>query len=154
MRLTLYYIILIVFFSCNSNVVFEEYKTLNNNQWHTDSIITFNYPSIDTTLDYKIILKIRHDVNYKYRNLFLFTETKNTKDTLEIYLCDKKGKWHGKGVSNIREVNIDITGINDKSIIKSKQLKIEQAMRYGKKEKILNLNHINHIGITILKNHE
>ena len=57
-------------------------------------------------------------------------------------------------MSNIREVNIDITGINDKSIIKSKQLKIEQAMRYGKKEKILNLNHINHIGITILKNHE
>ncbi len=154
MKLIFYIIILISILSCNSNVVFEKYTKFNNNQWHTDSIVVFNYGDLDTSLDYKIYLNIRHDIDYKYRNLFLFTETKYTRDTIEIHLCDKQGKWYGKGMSNIREVKLDITEINNKSIFRSPQLKIEQAMRYGKGEKIIFLKHINHIGITILKQHE
>ena len=49
------------------------------------------------------MLKVRETTDYEYQNLFLFSHTEETKDTIEIVLSDKKGKWKGKGVGDIRE---------------------------------------------------
>ena len=65
-------------------------------------------------------------------------------------LADKRGKWYGKGVGDIREVSVIIERIkfNNKKEIK---YVLEQAMRYGKKEKIIRLQNLNSIGLRIIK---
>ena len=65
-------------------------------------------------------------------------------------LADKGGKWYGKGFGDIREVSVIIERLkfNNKKEIK---YVLEQAMRYGKKEKIIRLQNVNSIGLRIIK---
>ena len=88
--------------SCKKDMVFEEYKKIENNNWSADSIIRFKYLIEDTLSRHEITLKIRHTVDYKYRNLYLFLGNENNKDTLEIILAEKSGKWKGRGIGEFR----------------------------------------------------
>lgn len=143
--------VLFGFLSCSSDkVVFQNYKAFNKNQWHADSLVKFNFLNADTLNQHEIELKIRHTVDYEYRNLFLFYQNETKTDTLEVLLADKRGKWYGKGIGDIREVSVIIERLkfNNKKEIK---YVLEQAMRYGKKEKIIRLQNLNSIGLRIIK---
>ena len=142
---------LLSFSSCSSDkVVFQNYKAFNKNQWYADSVVKFSFLNTDTINQHEIELKIRHTVDYEYRNLFLFYQNEIKIDTIEVLLADKRGKWYGKGVGDIREVSviIDRLKFNNKKEIK---YVLEQAMRYGKKEKISRLQNLNSIGLRIIK---
>tara|TARA_B100001250_G_scaffold413760_1_gene448974 strand:- start:1741 stop:2211 length:471 start_codon:yes stop_codon:yes gene_type:complete len=142
----------IVFFSCNK-ITHEEYYSFPQSGWFSDSIVTFQYCVLDTIKTYDISLKIRHAVDYEFQNLFVFLES-TKKDTIEIILANKKGKWLGKGLSNLRELEhvLEI----DRRFLRSGEhsLKVEQAMRYGGAERIENLKHILDIGLIISENNE
>ena len=143
--------VLLSFLSCSSDkVVFQNYKAFNKNQWHVDSVIKFSFLNTDTLSQHEIELKIRHTVDYEYRNLFLFYQDEIKTDTLEVLLADKRGKWYGKGIGDIREVSVIVERqkFNNKKEIK---YVLEQAMRYGKKEKIIRLQNLNSIGLRIIK---
>ena len=62
----------------------------------------------DTSLTYDLYAMIRHTTNYRFQNLFLFTEIQSKKDTLEIILSEKNGKWRGKGFGDVKELKIKI----------------------------------------------
>mgnify|MGYP001502121958 CR=1 FL=1 len=152
MRNIFFVLITFSLFSCDGNY-YEEYQSFNDGGWHTDSILDFNYTVSDTIASYDLILSVRHSVDYEYQNLFLFLDSEK-KDTVEIMLADKAGKWHGRGVSDIREIKHTI---KEKKRFSSKGvyfLKIEQAMRYGEKSKIQSLANIIDIGLIISKNNE
>ena len=137
--------------SCNSDkVVFQNYKVFNKNQWHADSVVKFSFLNTDSLSQHEIELKIRHTVDYEYRNLFLFYQNDIKTDTLEVLLADKRGKWYVKGIGDIREVSVIVERqkFNNKKEIK---YVLEQAMRYGKKEKIIRLHNLNSIGLRIIK---
>ena len=143
--------VLLSFLSCSSDkVVFQNYKAFNKNQWHGDSVVKFSFLNTDTLSQHEIELKIRHTVDYEYRNLFLFYQNEIKTDTLEVLLADKRGKWYGKGIGDIREVSVIVERqkFNNKKEIK---YVLEQAMRYGKKEKIIRLQNLNSIGLRIIK---
>ena len=76
------------------------------------------------------------------------------KDTIEIMLASKNGKWLGSGISDVREVEY----VFDKNRIFSKKgeykIRVEQAMRYGPKDKIENLEHILDIGLIVSEHHD
>ena len=38
-----------MFISCNNNIVFEDYKTFENQTWNADSSVIFSYSVSDTT---------------------------------------------------------------------------------------------------------
>ena len=40
---------IVMFISCDSSIVFEEYKSFDNQKWNTDSLAFFNYVISDTT---------------------------------------------------------------------------------------------------------
>ena len=143
--------IIIMFISCDNNTVFEEYKSFENQEWNTDSLVNFDYSIIDTVSTYKITLNLRHSVDYEYQNLFLFVNYEASRDTIELLLADKSGRWLGSGIGDIREFTLIL--IDDKIYPKqeSKTVTIEQAMRYGSAEKIINLKFIDAIGIMIVK---
>ena len=142
----------IILFSC-SKTRYENYYSFNNNGWNSDTIIRFKYTIVDTVNPYDIKLKLRHNVNYEFQNLFLFLE-ETKKDTVEINLANKIGKWLGSGIGDIREVEY----VFDKKRVFDKKgdynLKIEQAMRHGPLDKIENLEHILAVGLIISENND
>ena len=154
MKKAVFFITLFVFISCNKNNVYQQFFDIPENTWHKDSLINFELNDLDTSINYKVFLNIRHGVEYKYQNIFLFSKTDYNKDTLEIYLCDNGGKWYGKGWGDVKEVTVDISNVNDKIITKSSSISFEQAMRYGDKESIENLQHIYSLGISIQQNND
>ena len=146
------FIIIIIFFSCNK-ITQEEYYSFPQSGWNSDSSVTFQYFILDTTKTYDMSLKIRHTVEYEFQNLFVFLES-TKKDTIEIILANKKGKWLGKGISDLREFECVLE--IDRRFLKSGEhsLKVEQAMRYGGAERIENLKHILDLGLIISENNE
>ena len=144
------FLIVVTLFSCN-NVTYEEYYSLPKSGWGSDSIIKFQYFISDTTKAYDMSLKIRHTIEYEFKNLFIFLESE-TNDTIEVVLANKKGEWLGRGVSDLRE--LDYVFEREKQFLNSGEyyLNVEQAMRYGSLEKIENLQHILDVGLIILEN--
>ena len=143
----------LVFFSCNNDIVFDEYKAFENQTWNTDSSVVFSYPVSDTISKNQLVIKVRHTTDYEFQNLFLFVKAEKT-DTLELLLANKEGKWLGKGIGDVREVEV----LYRKDKVFSKKgnftFEIEQAMRYGELEKIQRLNNIKAIGLSVQKQDE
>tara|TARA_B100000902_G_scaffold383616_1_gene422709 strand:- start:1694 stop:2122 length:429 start_codon:yes stop_codon:yes gene_type:complete len=142
-----------MFISCDNSIVFEEYKSFENQKWNTDSTALFNCFITDTTSKNIIKVKLRHTVEYEFQNLFLFIKAEET-DTIEIQLANKEGRWKGKGVGDIRTVEFVY---KNKEVFSKKGefiIEIEQAMRYGNFEKIQQLKNIESIGLSIEKQND
>ena len=142
---------IVIFISCDNSTVFEKYKSFENQEWNTDSLLSFDYTITDTISTYKLVLNVRHSVEYEYQNLFLFVTSDSLRDTIEVLLADKSGKWLGSGVGDIREIKSLLAVEKTYFKKENKTIKIEQAMRYGAAEKIKNLKFIDAIGISIVK---
>ena len=142
---------IVIFISCNNSIVFEKYITFENQEWNTDSLLSFGYTITDTISTYKLVLNVRHSVEYEYQNLFLFVKSDFSTDTIELLLADKSGKWFGGGIGDIREVKTILAMGKTYYKKENNTIKIEQAMRYGSAEKITNLKFIYAIGISIVK---
>ena len=142
----------IILLSCG-NITYENYHSFNHNEWNTDSITSFKYSISDTTNKYDLSLKIRHTIDYKFQNLFLFLE-ETKKDTIEIILANKSGKWLGAGISDVREFEYVFDKGRNFAKKGEYEIRIEQAMRYGSTEKIENLEHILDIGLIIVEHND
>ncbi|KJD36807.1 gliding motility protein GldH [Tamlana sedimentorum] len=93
--------------SCDSNRVFDTYKSVPN-KWHKDSIVSFNIAPPDSTNAYNLFVNLRNTNAYKFSNLFLIVEMqfphgKTVKDTLEYRMADPTGKLLGVGYTDVKE---------------------------------------------------
>ena len=150
MRILLFFLV-VGFVSCQNENKKEVYHSFNNNTWNTDSIVSFELDNIDTTSSHDLYLMVRHTTNFKFQNLFLFTNFENQQDTLELLLSEKSGRWLGKGFGEIKELKIKIKeNVNFKEN-QNQIFSVEQAMRYEDLEKIINLTEIVAVGIGLYK---
>ena len=104
-------LLLLLFASCNSNVVYTESEALKDKTWHLMNTPVFRAHISDTLSGNNIFFTIRTGSDYPYRNIFLFVtatspDGKNLTDTLQYNLADDKGKWYGKGFGEIHELNL------------------------------------------------
>ena len=144
---------IVMFISCDNSIVFEEYKSFENQNWNTDSAVVFNYSITDTTSKNTIKIKLRHTVDYEFQNLFLFVEA-DVIDTVELMLANKEGMWLGSGIGDVREFEFEYQNAKLFSKKGNYSFKIEQAMRYGVTEKIQVLNNVLDVGLSIEKQNE
>jgi len=144
---------IVMFISCDSSIVFEEYKSFENQNWNTDSAAFFNYTITDTTSINTVKIKLRHTVEYEFQNLILFVET-DVIDTVELMLANKEGMWLGGGIGDVREFEFEYQNAKLFSKKGNYSFKIEQAMRYGMAEKIQVLNNVLAVGLSIEKQNE
>ena len=150
MRILLFFLV-VGFVSCQNENKKEVYHSFNNSTWNTDSIVSFELDNIDTTSSHDLYLMVRHTTNFKFQNLFLFTNFENQQDTLELFLSEKSGRWLGKGFGEIKELKIKIKeNVNFKEN-QDQIFSVEQAMRYEDLEKIINLTEIVAVGIGLYK---
>lgn len=147
------------FCSCDSNRIYDEYKSVPN-QWHKDSIISFNVIPPDSTNNYNLFVNLRNTNEYKYSNLFLIVEMdypngKIVKDTLEYKMADPSGKFLGTGFTDVKENKLWYKG-HEKPFVFSEmgeyKIQIQHAMRQnGQVNGIENLEGITDIGFRIEK---
>jgi len=147
------------FCSCDSDRVYDEYKSVPN-QWHKDSIISFNVIPPDSINNYNLFVNLRNTNAYKYSNLFLIVEMdypngKIVKDTLEYKMADPSGKFLGTGFTDVKENKLWYKG-HEKPFIFNEmgeyKIHIHHAMRQnGQVNGIENLEGITDIGFRIEK---
>lgn len=147
------------FCSCDSNRIYDEYKSVPN-QWHKDSIISFNVIPPDSTNNYNLFVNLRNTNEYKFSNLFLIVEMdypngKIVKDTLEYKMADPSGKFLGTGFTDVKENKLWYKG-HEKPFVFSEmgeyKIQIQHAMRQnGQVNGIENLEGITDIGFRIEK---
>lgn len=99
-------LVILAFTACDNNKVYETYAEMPNENWHIDSLKTFNFDIKDSTAIYHVFVNIRNIGNYEFSNLIIFIKTqmpgdKYIKDTLNCILSDNKGKWLGTGFGSI-----------------------------------------------------
>lgn len=95
-------------FSCNSNVVFDQYIAIENQQWHSDKGIDFIVNNLDTISANNVFINIRNNKNYEFSSLFLIAKLElpngyKVIDTLEYEMTDASGKWLGSGYTDLKE---------------------------------------------------
>lgn len=147
----------IVFSSCDSNRVFDEYKSVPN-QWNKDSIISFNVTAPDSLNNYNLYVNLRNNNAYKYSNLFLIVEMnypngKTIKDTLEYKMADPSGKLLGSGFTDVKENKLWYKGFEKPFVfieLGAYKINIQHAMRQnGQVNGIENLEGVTDIGFRI-----
>jgi gliding motility-associated lipoprotein GldH len=150
MRIIFSFFSLLLFANCNTNVN-SSYNIFKEDSWHTDSIITISHGVVDSTTKHNLYLKVRHNTDFEYQNIFLFVSFKEKTDTIEVILSEKNGKWLGKGFGDIKEVDYcfaeNVTFNSNQAI----SITIEQAMRYGDEPEITSLKGIIALGINVKK---
>lgn len=144
------------FVSCDSNRVFDTYKSVPKT-WHKDSIVSFKVNPPDSTNTYNLFVNLRNTNDYKFSNLFLIVEMvfphgKTIKDTLEYRMADPTGKLLGEGITSVKENKL---WYKEHVVFKEKgeyQVNIQQAMREnGKVNGVVELEGITDIGFRIEK---
>lgn len=98
-------------YSCNEGNVFEQITAIPHETWNYKNIIHYDVNISDTVSVHNIYLDIRNSGDYPYSNIFLFItiDAPNgsaIKDTFEIALADKHGKWYGKGTGNLYNLKV------------------------------------------------
>lgn len=144
------------FTACDSNQVFDEYRSVSNS-WHKDAVMEFTIKPIDSVTPYNLFVNLRNDSNYKYSNLFLIVEMdfpngKITKDTLEYEMTKPDGTFLGTGFSDVKENKL---WYKENLVFKEQGdylIKIQHAMREnGKTQGVLELEGITDVGFRIEK---
>ena len=127
-------ILLLGLISCDSNRVFDEYQSFENNIWLRSNSVEFQITITDTISKNNLFLNLRNNKDYEFSNLFIiaqisFPDESRVIDTLEYEMTDKVGNFLGSGYTDIKENKLfykENVRFNQKGLY---SVKIEQAMR-------------------------
>ena len=156
LRLLTLFSVLILFFSCDSNIVVSENKSLSG-VWNKNDIVNFELPKLDSLKTYNLFVNLRNTNDYKYNNIFLivkmaFPHGKTITDTLEYKMANPDGSWLGTGIGNVKENKLwykeNVSFTEDGTY----KISISHAVRNnGNVEGVTNLEGITDIGISVEK---
>ena len=147
----------IVFVACNDNSVFFEYQSLANQKWKNKEPVVFDFKISDTISKNNLFINIRNTNEYSFSNLYIISELyfpngKKMIDTLHYQMADDKGRFLGKGFSEIKENKLFYKQGIQFPNSGNHQLAIYQAMRRnGEENGIENLEGILDVGLKIEK---
>lgn len=98
---------------CDPARVFDENKTINDNQWYYKTSMPFEVRVQDTNAWYNVYINLRVSSDYKFNNIFLWLHTTNPdnqtdKRRIEIRLADEHGKWLGSGLGDLYDYQFPV----------------------------------------------
>ena len=84
---------MILFFSCDQEVVYEQYQAINDSLWEKEKVYYFTFEIQDVESAYDLQLEIRNNNLYPYQNLWVFCCEERPigpliRDTMECMLAD------------------------------------------------------------------
>jgi len=134
------------FTSCRRNIIYSQFRAMPCNQWHQDSVQTFDYTIADTSADYQMLVYVRHTERYPYQNMWLFTGDSAHQDTIEFYLADDRGQWLG----NKRNGFIEMPVLYEENYHFSDTGTYHLTIQHGMRDSVL--RGITDVGLEVVKN--
>ncbi|MBN1990601.1 MAG: gliding motility lipoprotein GldH [Bacteroidales bacterium] len=130
--------------ACDSNGVFDQNISTENEVWNRKNIARFEVDITDTTLANNLYVNLRNTTDYPNSNLYLFVTTTAPngaviRDTLECILANSYGKWLGKGIGKIKDNQILYKRMVRFPVAGAYTFEVEQAMRVDKLPGIVNV---------------
>tara|TARA_B100000809_G_C15132618_1_gene529175 strand:+ start:3567 stop:4070 length:504 start_codon:yes stop_codon:yes gene_type:complete len=150
-------VLLLSIMSCDSNRIFDEYKSVSG-EWDKDNTIEFKVTPPDSTEAYNLYVNLRHTDDYKYSNLFLIVELnypngKTLNDTLRYKMANPDGTFLGTGFTDVKESKLWYKGFEEPFIFDETgeySINIQHAMREnGSIKGIDKLEGITDVGLRI-----
>jgi len=92
--------------SCDPDRVYEKNIRIPDGIWDRNDPVYFEVIIQDTITPHNLYINVRNTGMYPVSNLYLFITTTapsghSVKDTVQVILADEKGKWLGKGLGDI-----------------------------------------------------
>lgn len=136
--------------SCGNKALFDDNLAIQNEIWTPDNNAIFKVEVKDTVHAYKFMINVRHTIDYRFSNLYVFMNTRFpngniTRDTIECVLAAPDGKWVGKGFGELKQNQILLNSTLRFPLKGEYAFEIEQGMR------VKELKGITDIGIRIEK---
>ncbi len=105
------FLLILILYSCDPDMVYDQYVQTEEGLWKWQNAREFKIEMSDTLAMHNIYLQVRHTVEYPMSNLYMFVHLKGPegqllKDTVNLILADPDGRWIGKGVGNLRELQL------------------------------------------------
>ena len=102
------FILLVCCVSCNKNVYYSDIQNLPDEKWDIKKPLTFTVDITDSMQYFDMYMHVRNTTDFQTQNFYVFMNTKypdghSEQDTLGFILCDKFGKWTGKGHGYLKE---------------------------------------------------
>jgi gliding motility-associated lipoprotein GldH len=99
--LHLLYVTGVLLAACTTPAAFEQNVKLDGDRWMKDSAVKISMPVTDTLGAYSLIVNLRNNNDYPFRNIHLFVDVTPPNgvavcDTVEYELSDVQGRWLGK----------------------------------------------------------
>lgn len=97
--------------SCGKSAFYEDNQHLASDTWKQGDTMQFVVEVTDTLHYFDFYLNVRNTAAYRYRNLYLFINTKFpgggiSRDTVQCILAAADGRWYGKGMGKIKDNRI------------------------------------------------
>jgi gliding motility-associated lipoprotein GldH len=104
-------LLLVMWSSCDRNMVYDQYTTLDDGMWSWQDAREFKADISDTLSLHNIYLQVRHTTEYPMSNLYMFVEVagpagQHIRDTVNLVLAEPDGRWIGRGAGNQREIRL------------------------------------------------
>lgn len=124
----------LIFVSCQENMSFDQFQSIEKDGWHKDSIIDFPFTSSDSVSKNNIYINIRNNKIYEFSNLFLiarieFPNNYQIVDTLEYEMTTLEGRFLGTGISDVLENKLEYKTNFTFPIKGEYHIKVQHAMR-------------------------
>jgi gliding motility-associated lipoprotein GldH len=137
MRVTVLFtatLLMLCIVSCDTDMVYDQYRTTENGMWGWQDTLQFRTSIIDTTSMNNNSLQVRHSVDYPMSNLYMYVhiqgpEGQSVTDTVNMILAAPDGEWNGKGTGHIRELMLLYRKQTRFSVPGTYTFTLEQAMR-------------------------
>lgn len=97
-----------LFCCCNRKEYYGEVTMLPDEKWSIDNPLYFTVNIEDSMQYFNMYILLRNTTDFETQNFYVFMKTKypdghSEQDTLGFILCDKFGKWSGKGNGRLKD---------------------------------------------------
>ena len=99
LSLNLLFVLLLA--SCGKSPMYSETHEFKSGVWNSGEMPIFEFDAKDSLKPYDLSFLLRINNEYDYQNLWILMHTEKpdgsiSTDTVNLKLCDEKGKWLGK----------------------------------------------------------
>ncbi len=107
-RILLFALLALTACGCGGNVFYRDIKQVPDEQWNIAEPLAFSVDIPDSSVYYDLYINLRNTTDFETQNFYVFMQTQypdghSEQDTLGFILCDKFGKWTGKGKGRIKD---------------------------------------------------
>lgn len=137
----------ILYTSCIPSNEFEKNISIPNNKWNENLKPSYEFDITDTVSNYAMFFMMRHSDAYKFSNIWLNIKTQMPGDKdfssmrVEVPLAQENGKWLGRGMNEIFEHKMSLTGNGAVHFSKTGKytIQLEQIMRENPLKEVMSV---------------